>query len=38
MVQKVDNLRHFCRVCGSHLWAWAPCYAEVRVIAAVLMQ
>ena len=36
-VHKVDNLRHFCKVCGSHLWAWAPCYAEVREIAAVLM-
>jgi len=23
-----ENLRHFCRVCGCHLWAWAPEYAE----------
>ena len=23
-----ENLRHFCRICGCHLWAWAPEYAE----------
>lgn len=23
-----ENLRHFCKICGCHLWAWAPVYAE----------
>ena len=27
-VVDAENLRHFCRICGCHLWAWAPEYAE----------
>jgi hypothetical protein len=23
-----ENLRHFCKHCGSYLWAWAPKYAQ----------
>ena len=24
--ERVANLRHFCKTCGCHLWAWAPLY------------
>ena len=26
--KEAENLRHFCKLCGCHLYAWAPVYAE----------
>ena len=27
-MEDAKSMRHFCKICGCHLWAWAPSYAE----------